>query len=134
MNGNLEMLKYVHEKKCPWDADTCLNAVELDRLDCLKYAVENKCSWDKKKCLKIAKKFKNKSIIIFIENEIKKDQDKVADNSKISNSCDICKKNKKCIAYKPCGHLISCWSCYEKTKKCSVCNKKIFDFLRIFFP
>jgi hypothetical protein len=49
-------------------------------------------------------------------------------------NCNICKVNKKCVFYQPCGHLVCCWSCAIKTKNCSNCNKEISNLLKIFFP
>ena len=41
--GNLELLKILHEKGCPWDEETCSKAAEKGHLECLKYAHENGC-------------------------------------------------------------------------------------------
>jgi hypothetical protein len=48
-------------------------------------------------------------------------------------NCENCKVNKKCVVYKPCNHLLSCWSCAVKTENCSNCKKKISGLLKIFF-
>jgi hypothetical protein len=48
-------------------------------------------------------------------------------------NCESCKVNKKCVIYEPCNHLVSCWSCAVKTEECSICNKKISYFFKIFF-
>ena len=55
MNGNLELLKFLHEKGCPWDEVTCSQAAQYGHLECLKYAHENGCPWDRKTRLKAAK-------------------------------------------------------------------------------
>ena len=47
-NGHLECLKYLHENRCPWDKWTCIVAADNGRLECLKYAHENGCPWDEK--------------------------------------------------------------------------------------
>ena len=49
--GNLESLKYAHQKGCKWDEGTCINAAENGHLDCLKYAHENGCPWDVYTCI-----------------------------------------------------------------------------------
>ena len=49
-NGHLECLKYAHEKGCPWDERTCTRAANYGRLECLKYAHENGCPWDWRTC------------------------------------------------------------------------------------
>jgi hypothetical protein len=98
----------------------------------LKYAHTHGCSWDKEICLKIAI-YKNKfSIIEYIQNL--KDENEVFNNEAISLTCNICKVNKKCVVYQPCGHLLSCWSCAVKNENCFNCNKKISSLLKIFFP
>ena len=40
LNGNVELLEFLHEKGCPWDEDTCSKAVRNGHLECLKYAHE----------------------------------------------------------------------------------------------
>ena len=45
-NGNVELLKVLHEKGCPWDIWTCYEAAKYGHLECLKYAHENGCPWD----------------------------------------------------------------------------------------
>ena len=43
LNGNLELLKCLHENGCPWDWRTCFGAAKNGHLECLKYAHENGC-------------------------------------------------------------------------------------------
>jgi hypothetical protein len=50
--GSLDLLKFLHNKSCPWDENTCSSAAENGHLDCLKYAHKNGCrldgvSWNK---------------------------------------------------------------------------------------
>jgi len=45
-NGHLECLKYLHENGCPWDEKTCENAASQGHLDCLMYAIKNECPYD----------------------------------------------------------------------------------------
>ena len=40
------MLKYAHEKGCPWSEETCTGAAYGGYLEVLKYAIENGCRWD----------------------------------------------------------------------------------------
>ena len=54
-NGNLELLKFLHEKGCPWNEETCWSAASNDHLECLKYAHENGCPWDEETCKAAAK-------------------------------------------------------------------------------
>jgi hypothetical protein len=131
--GHLDCLTYLHEHGCPWDEFTCSEAAENGHLDCLKYAYENGCSLNKKKCLELAIEFDRNLIFYYIKNLEKSETDEISEDSKISLNCNICKVNKKCIVYEPCGHLLSCWSCAIKTEECSNCNKKIRNFFKIFF-
>ena len=55
LNGHLECLKYVHEQGCPWDGETCARAAQNGHLECLKYAHENGCPWDERTCRSAAK-------------------------------------------------------------------------------
>ena len=55
-NGHLECLKYAHENGCPWDEETCSEAAENGHLECLKYAHENGCPWDDWTCSQAAYK------------------------------------------------------------------------------
>ena len=51
--GHLKVLKYAHENGCPWNEGTSLWAAEEGHLDVLKYARENGCPWDKDRCLAV---------------------------------------------------------------------------------
>ena len=44
--GHLHVLKYAHEKGCPWNEGTCIAAAKGGHLNVLKYAHENGCPWD----------------------------------------------------------------------------------------
>jgi len=46
--------------------------------------------------------------------------------------CIICYENKKNCIIRKCNHVISCYSCSKKIKKCPVCNKKIYKVEKIF--
>jgi hypothetical protein len=43
--GNVDCLKYLHENGCPWNATTCDNAARKGNFECLKYAIENGCPY-----------------------------------------------------------------------------------------
>ena len=51
----MDVLKYAHEKGCPWDEWTCSYAACGGHLDVLKYAHENGCPWDRRDCEYFAK-------------------------------------------------------------------------------
>ena len=40
------MLRYAHERGCPWYSDTCSSAAEGGYLEVLRYAHEHGCPWD----------------------------------------------------------------------------------------
>ena len=44
--GHLEMVKFLHEKGCPWDADTTKGAAGGGHLDMLKFLHEKGCPWN----------------------------------------------------------------------------------------
>ena len=54
-SGNLELLKFVRGKGCPWYKGTCSEAAFGGHLECLKYAHENGCPWDQLTCSWAAK-------------------------------------------------------------------------------
>jgi Ankyrin repeats (many copies) len=48
--GNLEVLKWVHNRSYPWNEEVCCEAAYSGRLDILKYLHENGCPWDEVTC------------------------------------------------------------------------------------
>eukprot|EP01118_Nematostelium_gracile_P011053 TRINITY_DN3888_c0_g1_i4.p1 TRINITY_DN3888_c0_g1~~TRINITY_DN3888_c0_g1_i4.p1 ORF type:complete len:161 (-),score=31.23 TRINITY_DN3888_c0_g1_i4:72-554(-) len=46
--------------------------------------------------------------------------------------CSVCKKEKKCMAFAPCGHVYSCERCLGKPKECPLCHRIVDDSLRIY--
>ena len=50
LNGNFDLLKFLHENECPWNEWTCANAAKIGHFECLKYLHENGCPWDKWTC------------------------------------------------------------------------------------
>lgn len=44
--NNLDLLKFLHQKNCPWDHLTCAAAANTGSLECLKYAHQNGCEMD----------------------------------------------------------------------------------------
>ena len=49
------MLKYAHEKGCPWDELTCQYAARGGYLCVLKYAHENGCPWNERTAFEAAR-------------------------------------------------------------------------------
>ena len=45
-NQELEIMKYLHDNKCPWSEAVCQMAAQQGSLECLKYAHENGCPWN----------------------------------------------------------------------------------------
>ena len=48
--GNLDLLTFLHEERCPWHEETCRVAADLGHFECLKYAHENGCPWNESTC------------------------------------------------------------------------------------
>lgn len=44
--GDLELLKWLRERDCPWDSKTCESAVRGGHLEILQWIRENGCPWD----------------------------------------------------------------------------------------
>ena len=53
--GDLEALKGLHAKNCPWDWRTCANLAKGGHLEVLKWAYENYCPWNSRTCAYAAK-------------------------------------------------------------------------------
>ena len=53
-NGNIELLKFLHAKGCPWNEWTCARAAGAGHLEILKWLRENDCPWDKWTCAQTA--------------------------------------------------------------------------------
>jgi len=45
-NGHLDCLIYLHDNNCSWGERTCQSAAYNGHLDCLKYLHENNCPWN----------------------------------------------------------------------------------------
>ena len=54
--GQIECLKYAHEKGCEWDWRTCAGAAENGQIECLIYAHKEGCEYVKEELLKICDK------------------------------------------------------------------------------
>ena len=48
--GNLDVVKFAHEKKCPWDQYTCQNAADGGHLEVIKFLREKGCPWNEATC------------------------------------------------------------------------------------
>lgn len=44
--GRIEIMKWLHKKRFPWDARTAAAAVQSDSVECLKYAIERHCPYE----------------------------------------------------------------------------------------
>jgi len=49
-HGQLDLLRYLHETGCSWDAEICAIFACNDQLECLKFAHEAGCAWDVRTC------------------------------------------------------------------------------------
>ena len=52
--GDLEMLKWLRAKGCPWDKWTCANAAKGGHLEMLKWLRDNGCLWSAGACASAA--------------------------------------------------------------------------------
>ena len=84
-NGNVELLKFLHEERCPWDFWTCSYAAKNGHLECLKYAHENGCPWDKRTCSKAAEKGHLECLQYARENGCPSDEE-LSDSDSFSDS------------------------------------------------
>jgi hypothetical protein len=60
---------------------------------------------------------------IFIKKTYETDSDLV---------CIICYENKKNCIIRKCNHVITCYTCSKKIKKCPICSKKIYKIEKVF--
>ena len=44
-SGNLELVRWLRGEGCPWDFNTCFNAVQQGHVEVLRWARENGCPW-----------------------------------------------------------------------------------------
>ncbi len=53
-NGHLDILKWARKNGCYWNEYTCSNAASNGHLDCLKWVRENGCPWNSHTCFSAA--------------------------------------------------------------------------------
>ena len=82
LNGNLDLLKYLHENGCPWDQSTCTCASLVGHLECLQYAHENECPWDEDTCKYAAEKGHLECLKYLHENGCPWDEDTCSEAAK----------------------------------------------------
>ena len=56
IHGNLDVLKCLHNHKCPWDQLTCMFAARCGKLEVLKWLREKNCPWDESVCANAARR------------------------------------------------------------------------------
>ena len=44
-SGKLELVRWLRGEGCPWDADTCTEAIENGHVEVLRWLRENGCQW-----------------------------------------------------------------------------------------
>ena len=73
-----------------------------------------------------------------ITHEVTKDQkttntpkDTIAE--KTEDECIVCRENKRCLAFQPCGHVPSCHRCFEQLTKCPMCRQVVENTVHIFW-
>ena len=85
LNGNLDLLKYLHENGCPWDQSTCTCASLVGHLECLQYAHENECPWDEDTCKYAAEKGHLECLKYLHENGCPWDEDTCSNAAKFGH-------------------------------------------------
>ncbi|KAI8750491.1 E3 ubiquitin-protein ligase mib2, partial [Biomphalaria glabrata] len=50
----------------------------------------------------------------------------------VQPQCKICLSCDSCVAFVPCGHLVSCPKCAEGVDKCPICRADIIQLLRTY--
>ena len=56
LGGHLEVLKYAHKYQCPWSVRTCEAAAKGGHLEVLKYLYRNGCRWNEYTCVAAAER------------------------------------------------------------------------------
>ena len=64
--GHLDVLEYAHENRCSWGERTCAEAALGGHLAVLKYARDKRCPWDKKQCIRLAKEQGHAHVVAWI--------------------------------------------------------------------
>jgi hypothetical protein len=113
VNGNLEMLKYLHENGCPITRHTVKEAAAWGRLDCLKYLHKNGCDWDSAAPLLAAENGNLDCFKYLYENQCPIDLQECLDYAT--------REEKKIIIINYIKNLNSCKTKKNKKKK-SCCN------------
>ena len=86
------------------------------------------------RCLKVSQEFyqslekDNQQLKKTVET-LKQDLEK----SNESKLCKICMDAEICIAFVPCGHIVSCAKCSPSIKNCAVCRKPIQSTMKTYF-
>ncbi|CAF0897248.1 unnamed protein product [Rotaria sp. Silwood1] len=50
----------------------------------------------------------------------------------VTNLCIVCSKNRRALAFVPCGHFAVCVPCGHGLKSCPTCGSNIKGLLRIY--
>ncbi len=79
---------------------------------------------------------KNKNLDINIEEFETKNQQAnnlvlIKNQKEVLNECMICSENKRDVIFKPCNHIVSCFLCANRCKKCLICKEAILEIIQI---
>ena len=66
--GKLKVLQWARKKGCPWDVMTCAAATECGNLEVLKWLRQNSCPWNLQNCASIAADIGHKKLSAWIVN------------------------------------------------------------------
>ncbi|CAF1184081.1 unnamed protein product [Rotaria sordida] len=76
---------------------------------------------------------KMESMEVETANQHSKTDEPISDSElSLNHPCILCGKEEKRLACVPCGHLVSCVSCYQKFRTCPKCHREIEAFVRIY--
>ena len=78
------------------------------------------------RCYKVSQQFYD---TLLQKNEVMEKQIK---DFKDSQLCQICMDKERCIALRPCGHLLSCEKCAPSLRNCPICRNPVKGYFKIY--
>ena len=78
------------------------------------------------RCYKVSQQFYD---TLLQKNEVMEKQIK---DFKESQLCQICMDKERCVALRPCGHLMSCEACAPFLKNCPICRIPVKGYFKIY--
>ena len=78
------------------------------------------------RCYKVSQQFYD---TLLQKNKVMEKQIK---DFKESQLCQICMDKERCVALRPCGHLMSCEACAPFLKNCPICRIPVKGYFKIY--